>query len=88
MNLQSCSLYYTMSVFILESTSEWDTWLTRLRDPIGKRVILGRLARLQIGGHWGDAKLVDDGIIEMRVGSGPGYRLYCKRKGKLTVLLL
>ena len=77
-----------MDVFTLERTPEWDAWFGKLRDQVGKRAILTRLARLQITGHWGDAEPVGDGITEIRIHVGPGYRVYCKQTGKTIVLLL
>jgi len=58
-------------------TPEFDTWLNKL-DAVAKSKIVGRIARLQATGHWGDAKTLGDGIIELRIDYGPGYRVYCK----------
>ena len=49
--------------------------------------ILIRLGRLEQG-NFGDAKAVGDGISEMRIPHGPGYRLYYKMRGQDLVLLL
>jgi putative addiction module killer protein len=55
---------------------------------IGRAKIVGRIARLQASEHWGDARPVGDGITELRVDYGPGYRVYCKKVGRVVVLLL
>jgi putative addiction module killer protein len=75
-------------VFDIRVTPEYDAWLTGLRDAIGRARIVGRIGRLQASEHWGDAKPADNGITELRVDYGPGYRVYCKKIGRLVVLLL
>ena len=49
--------------------------------------INSRLQRLEHG-HFGDMRSVGDGVSEMRVGYGPGYRLYFTREGQYVVVLL
>lgn len=66
---------------------EFDEWLTALRDPIGKARIIQRLLRLTEG-NLGDVKPVGNGIHEMRVNSGPGYRIYWLRSGDVAIVLL
>lgn len=70
--LTDCDFKITISgaVFEIRVTPEYDTWLVGLRDVIGKAKIVGRIARLQASQHWGDAKSVGDGIIELRVDYG------------------
>lgn len=62
-------------------------WLDGLRDAIAVRRIKQRLARVQIG-LFGDAKSVGDGVSELRVDHGPGYRVYFARRGDVVVILL
>lgn len=57
----------------------------RDRRAIGR--ITSRLLRAE-GGNLGDAKSVGDGVSEMRIDYGPGYRLYYVRQGVLIVVLL
>lgn len=64
-----------------------DEWLNTLRDRSGLRAILMRLARVEAG-HLGDHKSVGNGIYELRIPSGPGYRIYYGREGKAIILLL
>ena len=71
----------------VELTATFDRWLERLRDPQGAARISQRLVRLRRG-HWGDVKPVGDGVIELRVFSGPGYRLYAAKRGEAWVIML
>lgn len=50
-------------------------WLEKLRDPKGKAKVLTRINRAT-DGNFGDHKAVGDGVSELRIDSGPGYRLY------------
>lgn len=58
-----------------------------LRDHRAAARVTRRLERLQ-GGHWGDAKAVGDGVTELRIDYGPGYRLYATLTGRRIVLML
>ena len=62
-------------------------WLTKLRDGGGRVRILRRLARIGRDGHFGDVKYFD-GIGELRIDYGPGYRVYFVRRGDTIVILL
>ncbi len=68
-------------------TAEFDTWLVNLKDQVGKARIVSRVQRLEQG-HPGDAASVGDGISELRIHSGPGYRVYYKQTGRMIILLL
>lgn len=68
-------------------TAEFDEWLKALRDPIGKARILARLRAGELG-HFGDHAAVGDGVFELRIHSGPGYREYYWRRGNVTYWLL
>ncbi len=50
-------------------------WLSRLRDKIGQAKIYARIARAE-NGNFGDYKSVGEGVNELRVDAGPGYRVY------------
>ena len=58
-----------------------------MRDPQAKAHILRRLARATIG-NFGDTRPVGDGISEMRIDVGAGYRVYYSRHGKVVYVLL
>ena len=62
-------------------------WLNALRDKIAQARIRIRLRQLQAG-SFGDCEPVGEGVVELRVHVGPGYRVYCGRHGKAVVLLL
>ena len=68
-------------------TAAFDDWLQTLRDKVGQRQILARLTRLSLG-NWGDCKPVGGEVTELRIDSGPGYRVYCWRDGDVVVVAL
>ncbi len=63
------------------------SWLEGLKDPRTRAVIKVRIDRLLLG-LFGDAKAIAEGINELRIHIGPGYRVYFGRDGKQIVLLL
>ena len=62
-------------------------WLNGLRDKLAQARIRIRLRQVQAG-NFGDCEPVGEGVIELRVHVGAGYRVYCGRHGKAVVLLL
>jgi len=70
----------------LRQTSEFRDWLDGLADGRAAARIAQRLVRLE-SGLFGDVKFFE-GIGEMRVDYGPGYRIYFVRQGEVVVLLL
>lgn len=62
-------------------------WLSGLRDRQAQVRILVRLERLELG-NFGDCKFLQDGVHELRVDWGPGYRVYFGRDGQAVVVLL
>lgn len=71
----------------VRQTETFRTWLADLRDRRAVARIAARIDRLKLGNP-GDVKSVGDGVSELRIDYGPGYRLYCKRVGQEIVLLL
>lgn len=71
----------------LIKTSSFDRWLRQLRDIRAKARIEARIRRLSLGNP-GDVKPVGDGISELRIDYGPGYRVYFMAKGPIIVVLL
>ena len=71
----------------LELTPQFVSWRSRLRDARALARIADRLTRLQFG-HWGDVKPVGEGVSELRIAYGPGYRLYATKKNDAWVILL
>lgn len=68
-------------------TPEFITWLKALRDPRAKAKITSRISRLQ-DGNLGDVRPVGEGVSELRVHYGPGYRIYLVQRGGTLVVLL
>jgi len=62
-------------------------WLSSLKDRIAKARIAARI-RSAKEGNLGDCKPVGDGVSEMRINTGPGYRVYFVRRGEKVYLLL
>jgi putative addiction module killer protein len=62
-------------------------WLKKLRDPIAKVHVVRRSNRME-SGNFGDHKFCRDGVWELRVNQGPGYRVYYGLADSLVVLLL
>jgi putative addiction module killer protein len=65
----------------------FDAWLSDLKDREARAQILKRITRLQRG-NFGDAKRVARDVSELRIDSGPGYRVYYTQRGSVLVLLL
>jgi putative addiction module killer protein len=65
----------------------FEDWLDDLNDKKAVARILARLARVRQG-NLGDWKSVGEGVSELRVGYGPGYRVYFGQKGQTLVVLL
>ncbi|MBF0153355.1 MAG: type II toxin-antitoxin system RelE/ParE family toxin [Magnetococcales bacterium] len=62
-------------------------WLDHLKDRRAKARINARILRLAVG-NFGDCKSLRDGVFELRVNYGPGYRVYYGMVGKTVVVLL
>ena len=62
-------------------------WLKKLRDRRAKARIHNRIDRLRLG-LAGDCKAVGEGVYELRIHYGPGYRIYFARTSKAIILLL
>lgn len=73
-------------VEIIQST-EFKKWLRKLRDDRVVARISVRIRRLA-GGNPGDVQPVGEGVSELRINYGPGYRVYYKRKGAILIVLL
>jgi putative addiction module killer protein len=71
----------------VQKTDEFDAWLSALTDHKAIAKIVTRIERLALGNP-GDVKAVGEGVSEMRITYGPGYRVYYKQTGKEVVLLL
>lgn len=66
---------------------EFDSWLAELKDKLGRARIVHRIRSAEHG-NFGDCEPVGDGVSEMRIHFGPGYRVYFTRRGEVIYLLL
>jgi putative addiction module killer protein len=71
----------------LVRSSDFDRWLSELSDIKAKARILARLRSAEFG-NFGDCEPVGEGVSEMRVHVGPGYRVYFARNGATIFVLL
>jgi putative addiction module killer protein len=71
----------------LIKTDVFDRWLRGLRDIRARARVEARIRRLSLGNP-GDVKPVGEGVSEMRIPYGPGYRVYYIAKGPVIVVLL
>jgi putative addiction module killer protein len=67
--------------------SPFADWLLALKDVTTRARVLVRLNRIRLG-NFGDTKHVGEGVYELRLAFGPGYRIYYSRDGKTVILLL
>lgn len=70
-----------------EGRAPFTEWLDSLRDIRGRVKIRTRLDRVRLG-NFGDSASVGEGVEELRIDFGPGYRVYCGQIGSKVVLLL
>jgi putative addiction module killer protein len=68
-------------------TEEFRAWLRGLKDRVGAARIAARLDRLAAGNP-GDVKPVGQGVSELRVPHGPGYRVYFVQRGTILIVIL
>lgn len=68
-------------------SDEFNAWLADLKDHVGKAIVAKRI-RAAEAGRFGDCEPVGEGVSEMRVHFGPGYRAYFTRRGAVVYLLL
>jgi putative addiction module killer protein len=74
-------------VLVIQRSPEFDAWLDQLADTRARARIVSRIDRASLG-NFGDTKPVGEGVFEMRVDVGPGYRIYFIRKGAEVYPLL
>lgn len=81
------NVLYSGQAFEVRITEAFETWLDKLRDRQARVRMLSHFRRLG-DGNFGNAKPVGDGVHELRMDFGPGYRAYfVNRKGRLILLL-
>ena len=78
---------YNRTMVEIRQTDVYARWFRRLRDREARARIDSRIRRLSLGNP-GDLRPVGEGVSEIRVDHGPGYRVYFVRQGKALVVLL
>jgi putative addiction module killer protein len=71
----------------IRRTEVFARWLDGLRDVRGRARVLARIERLAAGNP-GDVAPVGEGVSELRIDYGPGYRVYFKKRGRRLIILL
>ena len=86
---QSVVVYKLQGFIVIEfkQTETFRKWRIRLKDERARALIASRLDRLAYG-NAGDVKPVGQGISELRIDYGPGYRVYFQKRGNTIVILL
>jgi putative addiction module killer protein len=74
-------------MYLIEQTVTFRSWLAKLKDRGARARIDTRVERLSRGNP-GDVKFVGEGVLEIRIDYGPGYRVYYMRKNERLILLL
>jgi putative addiction module killer protein len=74
-------------MFDVQTTELFDQWLSDLTNRAARAKITSRIDRLSCG-NAGDVKAVGEGISEMRIDTGPGYRVYYKQTGTTIIVIL
>lgn len=72
---------------VIYTTETFDTWFNALRDKMVQKRVQARIKRAELG-NFGDCQPVGEGVSEMRIHYGPGYRLYFVQQGIEMVVLL
>lgn len=71
----------------IRQTETYFQWFVSLRDRKAQARINARIRRLSLG-NFGDVKPIGEGVSELRIDFGPGYRIYFVRRGQMLVVLL
>ncbi len=76
-----------MIVIEIRETGVFSEWLAALRDAQARTRVQVRILRLKLGNP-GDVKPIGEGVSELRIDYGPGYRVYYVKRGSLLIILL
>lgn len=74
--------------YTIESTDTFNDWLDNLRDRQARQKIAARIRLIETEGYFGDHKSVGDGVSELRIHAGAGYRVYYTQRGGRLIILL
>ena len=78
---------YNGRVKTILTTETFDDWFAQLRDKQAEKRIQARIRRAELG-NFGDCEPVGEGVSEMRIHYGPGYRVYFAQRGLEIIILL
>lgn len=81
------TIVYNLKMLKIVESQTFQNWISSLKDREGRARINDRIKRLA-SGNFGDAKAIGGGVEELRMHSGPGYRVYFLRKGNTIIVLL
>ena len=78
---------YSDAMLEIRKTDTFAKWIDGLRDVRARARVLVRIERLSLGNP-GNVKPVGEGVSELRIDYGPGYRVYYKKVGRTIIILL
>lgn len=78
---------YTNTMIGIRQTEVYSKWFDKLKDRKSKAIIIARIRRLSLG-NFGDVKPIGEGVSELRIDFGPGFRIYLTQRGAELVILL
>ena len=78
---------YNIAMVEIRQTEVYARWFRRLRDRQARVRIDNRIRRLSLGNP-GDVRPVGEGVSEIRIDYGPGYRVYFAQRGEILIVLL
>ena len=78
---------YNVSMVEIRQTEAYARWFRRLRDRQARVRIDNRIRRMSLG-NLGDVRPVGEGVSEVRIDYGPGYRVYFMQRGETLIVLL
>jgi putative addiction module killer protein len=74
-------------MIIVRETENFKNWIRSVKDRIAQSIIIARIRRISVR-NFGDSKPVGDGIFELRIDYGPGFRVYFAQREQEIVILL
>lgn len=74
-------------MFEVRRSLVFETWLRGLTDKTAAAIVARRIQRVAMG-NLGDTRSIGDGVSELRIHHGPGYRVYFTRRGNTVIVLL
>jgi putative addiction module killer protein len=74
-------------MLVIRETEPFKIWIRSLKDRVSQAIINARIRRISAG-NFGDSKPLGDGVSELRIDYGPGFRVYFTRRGQEIVVLL